>query len=61
MYTVKIHKHVKCRSFLYNCSVSTYCKNVKKKLLYLGYVLFIWGKLDGCIYIPLSYCKVKLK
>ena len=28
MYTLKIHKHVKCRSFLYNCSSSIYCKNI---------------------------------
>ena len=30
-------------------------------MLYLDYVLFIWRKLDGCIYIRLSYCKAKLK
>ena len=34
------------------------CKNVKKKLviiLYLEYASFIWRKLDGCIYMRLSY------
>ena len=43
-------------------SVSFYCKNVKKKnyMLYLHCVLFIWRKLDECIYIRLSYCKAKL-
>lgn len=29
MYTIKIHKHVKCRSFLYNYSIIIYSKNVK--------------------------------
>ena len=63
MYTVRIHKCVKYRSFLYNWSISIYCKNVKKNIyiLYLDYVLFIWGKLDVCVYIHLSYCKAKLK
>ena len=36
MYTVKMCKHVKYRSFLYNCSISICCKNVKKKL----YIVF---------------------
>ena len=42
---------------------SVYCENVKKRIiiLYLGYVLFIWRKLDGYIYMRLSYCKAKLK
>ena len=33
------------------------CKNVKKKIimLYLEYASFIWRKLDGCIYMRLSY------
>ena len=30
-------------------------------MLYLDYVLFIWRKLDECIYVRLSYCKAKLK
>ena len=44
MYTVKIHKYVKYRPFLYNYSIIMYCKNVKKYniyILYLDYVLFI--------------------
>ena len=50
--------------FYITISINIYCKNVKKKIiyiLYLDYVLFIWRKLDGCIYIRLSYCKAKLK
>ena len=48
MYTVKIHKYVKYRLFLYNYSVIIYCKNVKKYIyiLYLDYALFIWCNLD---------------
>ena len=45
-------------------SISIYWKNVKNKIfiiLYLDFVLFIWRKLDGCIYIRLTYCKAKLK
>ena len=43
---------------------SIYCKKVKQKkliILYLDYVLFIRRKLDGCIYLRLSYCKAKVK
>ena len=50
--------------FYITVSISVYCKNVKKKntyILHLDYVLPIWRKLDGCIYIRLSYCKAKLK
>ena len=47
MYTVKTHKHVKY--LLQKCKKIVY-------ILYLDYVLFIWRKLDGCIYIHLSYC-----
>ena len=38
-------------------SISIYCKNVKRTFIYilhLVYVLFIWRKLDGCIYMHLS-------
>ena len=61
MYTVKIHKNVKYRSFLYNCFISIYCKNVKKSFYIMQLDLFIWGKLDGCIYIRLSHYKAKLR
>ena len=63
MYTVKIHKHVNYRSVLNNSFIIIYCKNVKKNIyiLYLGHVLFISCKLDGCINIRLSYCKAKLR
>ena len=65
MYTLKIHKRVKYRFFVHNFSNSVYCKNSKKKkincILYLDDVLFIWRKLERCISICLSYCKVKLK
>ena len=36
--TFKIHKHAKCRSFLYKCSICIYCLNVKE---YLYIVLII--------------------
>ena len=39
MYTVKMCKHVKYRSFLYNCSISICCKNVKKKIIYCIYTM----------------------
>ena len=44
MYPFKIHTHLKFISLLYNCSVSIYCKNLKKYVCisHLDYVLFIW-------------------
>ena len=39
MYTVKIHKYVKYRPFLYNYYVIIYCKNVKAKCLYIVFRL----------------------
>ena len=30
-------------------------------ILYLDYILFIWRKLAGCVYIRLSYCEAELK
>ena len=32
MYTVKFHEHIKYRSYPCNCSISVFCKNVKKYL-----------------------------
>ena len=42
MYTVKIHKHVKYRSPLDNCSISIYYnKNVKENCLYIVFSLCV--------------------
>ena len=37
--------------------LSQKCTKIFISILYLDYVLFIWRKLDGCIYMRLSYCK----
>ena len=36
MYTVKFHEHIKYRSYPCNCSISIFCKNLKKYL----YIVF---------------------
>ena len=61
MNTMKIHKHVWYRYLRYNFLLVSILKMQKNIILYLDYVLFIWRKLDGCIYVHLSYCKAKLK